>query len=186
MSDELIYACKRGDMAAFEELYNKYNQKVYSIAFNMLGTEADAMDAVQEIFIKVFKSIRSFRGNSAFSTWLYRVAVNVCYDELRKRNRLQTDSIEWFAENGHELQSNLPLPEEQVISSVKADELKTAILSLKEDYRVVLILRDVIGLSYDAIAGILFLPVGTVKSRIARARDAAMEKIKKKSELFEK
>jgi RNA polymerase sigma-70 factor (ECF subfamily) len=185
MNDELLANDKQTNKDVFESLFKEYHQKVYAIAYNILGNESDAMDAAQEVFIKVYKSLKKFKGNSSIMTWIYRITINVCHDELRRQNRFRTVSIEWFSENGNDLASNMSSPEDAVISSLKKEEIQKAMDTLSDDFRLAFILRDIMGLSYDAIAETLFIPVGTVKSRIARARNAILKEIQKSPELFD-
>jgi RNA polymerase sigma-70 factor (ECF subfamily) len=186
----LIDRCKNGDIYAFEELIENHQKKVYNIAFRMVGNEQDAYDIVQEVFIKVFKSINKFKGDSAFSTWLYRITTNVCIDEIRKRKKAKLISLDApLSIQGDEVK--LEIPDNKAQESFEEAERKEvreeiikAINELNESHKAIIILRDINGYSYDEIANILECSLGTVKSRINRARGALKKIIVQKKELL--
>ena len=186
--NEIITRCKRGDREAFNELVLKYQTQVFNIAYGMLSDYDDASDAAQEVFIKVYRSIASFRGQSSFTTWLYRICANVCNDALRKRQRrgvnVSIDAEEDEKGAAAELASEMPTPEESVEMSERQRAVREAIASLSDEYREVIVLADIRGLSYDETADVLNCPVGTVKSRLNRARAALRKKLLDKRELF--
>lgn len=173
---ELISRLKAGDMDAFEPLILPYQQKVYNIAFGILGNAEDADDAAQEAFLKVFRYIKSFNEQSQFYTWLYRIVHNVCLDMIRKRTKNPFGFLNkhWQNDEGDEMEVQLedpsPLPDENFMREETQSEVRAAISKLKENYRTVIVLRDIEGLSYEEIAKILEISEGTVKSRINRAR----------------
>lgn len=177
MNDEkkLIELCKKGDREAFNELVIKYQNKVVNIAYTMLSLPEDAEDAAQEVFIKVYKNISRFNEESALSTWIYRITVNTCNDILRKRMNKKTVSI--HGENDDEGNSDMVIPDPSppphtlAMQKETQREVRKAISELKEEYRSVITLFDLEGLSYDEIANITNSPVGTVKSRLNRARN---------------
>lgn len=149
------------DRDALEVLLRRHETRVYGLAFRLLGNRADALDASQEAFLNVFRKARSFKGEAAFTTWLHRLTVNACHDLGRKRAR-----------------SPQPTLPKEIVSedpTLRADEsiaVTEALAALPEDQRTVVILRDLRGLAYQEIAVVTNVPVGTVKSRIARARTA--------------
>lgn len=195
MADEqekvLIEKSKKGDGEAFGELISSYQKKVLNLAYRMLGSVSDAEDAAQEIFIKAFRSLYSFNERSAFSTWLYKVATNVCLDILRKRkrqnggamvsiNRYNADDDEYELPIG----DGAPSPHEEAQKKEAMRALKSALDLLSEEQRAVIVMRDINGLSYEEIADIAGCSLGTVKSRINRSRLALRKLLEKDKELF--
>jgi len=167
------------DMEAFEQLVYIYEKKVYSIALNMFGNEHDAYDVAQEVFIKLYKNIHSFKFDASFSTWLHRIVTNTCIDEYRKKKRHQQKAYsldEPIDYEGNEMDRQIKdtgqTPEEVIIHKEQVNEVRKAISLLKEDHKMIIILRDIRGHSYDEISEILKCSVGTVKSRLSRARNA--------------
>ena len=178
MSDELelqiIEKVRRGDTNAFGYLVEKHQKLVYNLALKMLGNPEDAEDAAQEAFIKAYRSIESFRGDSKFSVWLYKLTNNVCLDMLRKR-REATVSLSVEDENGSddteiEIADARFSPDDVYEKKEMLEALRKGLSELDEEFRSVLVLREVNGLSYDEIGKVLNLDPGTVKSRIFRAR----------------
>ncbi|NLM44449.1 MAG: sigma-70 family RNA polymerase sigma factor [Clostridiales bacterium] len=187
----LVYRSKKGDIDAFEELIYNYEKKAYNIAYRIMGNEEDAKDMAQEAFIKIYKSIGNFRGDSTFSTWLYRIVTNVCLDELRKRKKNNTVPLEMSIESEKgtaivELSAEKETPEDIYEQVEKKQLIQSAISSLSEDYKTVIILRDVQGFSYEEIATMLNCSLGTIKSRINRARNLLKDKLRHQLELYEK
>lgn len=185
--EEIIELCKQGDREAFNRLMEIYQNRVFNIAYGMLSDYEDAKDASQEIFIRVFRSIGLFKGQSSFTTWLYVICRNICNDHLRKRRKQGVNvSIYDDGEDGGatEIKSEEPTPEEHVELSERQAAVRDAIDELKREYREVIIYSDIEQLSYDEVAKILKCPVGTVKSRLNRARNALREKLHQKRELF--
>ena len=193
---ELIQQSCAGSIDAFEQLILLYEKRVYTIAYKYMGNHEDASDMAQEALIKAYQSIGSFRGEAAFGTWLGKITANRCLDELRKRKKLQTTSLEDTLELEEgcvkkELESPAVTPEEHAVQQETAAYMQMLIGELKEEYRVAIVLREMDGYSYEAIADILSCSVGTVKSRISRARqylrerilaDRMLEKCKERSE----
>ena len=171
---QIITACQRGDPHAYEQLIRCYQTQVYSLAMRMLSNPEDAADVTQETFIRVFRTIDKFRGDASFSTWIYRVTSNLCLDWLRRRKRqaLSSDTpVSWEHETvPREMADNSPNPEDLVTTAELRQEIQSALSQLESYHRLAVILRDVQGLSYEEVAGILNLPLGTVKSRINRGR----------------
>lgn len=167
---ELVDRYLAGDAAAFTTLVERHQARVYSVCLRVIGNPEDAADATQEAFISALRKLGQFRGDSAFSTWMHRVAVNACYDLLRKRSRqpmlhLMTDQDVPDRELGP------PMPDhaDEVASTRDA---AAALALVADEFRVALVLADVQDLPYDQISEILDVPVGTVKSRVFRGRIA--------------
>ena len=163
-----------GDANAFETLVLEYEKNVYNIALRMTGNSEDAADMTQEAFIKAYNSLQSFRGDSKFSVWLYRIVSNVCLDFLRSKNRRPTVSLSVEDDDGEDAQLDVAdesqSPDLLLDRKLTRDSVRRGLDSLPPDYRQILLLREIQGLSYDEIAQALSLEVGTVKSRIFRAR----------------
>ena len=163
-----------GDANAFETLVLEYEKNVYNIALRMTGNSEDAADMTQEAFIKAYNSLQSFRGDSKFSVWLYRIVSNVCLDFLRSKNRRPTVSLSVEDDDGEDAQLDVAdesqTPELLLDRKLTRDSVRRGLDSLPPDYRQIQLLREIQGLSYDEIAQALSLEVGTVKSRIFRAR----------------
>ncbi len=171
---QLIAAAQSGDLEAFNELIRRYQDRLYHIAYRIMGDHDSAADAMQEALIAAFRGIRKFRGGS-FRAWLTRIVTNACYDELRRRRRRPQSSLEalFVVDQSPEAEMILPPvegPEFYAERQELADLLHRAIQCLPEDQRAVLVLSDIEGYSYEEIAEILQVPVGTVKSRLSRAR----------------
>ena len=185
-SDEtLIERILNGDALAFEQLVGRYEQKVFNIAFRMSGDREDALDLSQESFIRAYRALNRFEGQSAFSTWLFRIVTNTCIDALRKRKRqpvvvLSTDSSIETDDGEYQIEFPAPSdqnPEELVLGTELREQLQYALSRLSEEHRLALVLRDVEGYTYEEIAEILEINIGTVKSRINRARLSMREEI---------
>ena len=187
----LIKKSKKGDAQAFEELILSYHKKVLNLAYRMLGSVSDAEDAAQEIFIKVFRTLYSFNERSAFSTWLYKVATNVCLDILRKRKRQNGGamvSINRYNSQDDEyelpIEDDAPSPYEEAQKKEAMRALNSALDLLSEEQRAVIVMRDINGLSYEEIADVMECSLGTIKSRINRSRLALRKLLEKDKELF--
>ncbi len=171
--EELVRALKKGDESAYEYLYNVYAPKIGSIAKAYLGHD-DVDDVVQEVMMRIYKGIRKFRGDSKLSTWIHRIAINVCKDILAKRKR-KKEVLTSFPENDEEgdyyaqPSSNVDVLEE-VLKDLDYKSIVRAIDNLPEEDRLLIKLRDVDNLSYEEISKIMGKPVGTVKSRLHYAR----------------
>ena len=185
---DIIKKCKKGDRDAFDELVKMYQNKVVNIAYGMLSDSDDALDAAQEVFIKVYRGLDSFQEKSSFSTWIYRICANVCNDSLRKRQRRGiTVSIENDDDgdnNISEIPSDTPTPEENVMMNERQRAVREAINNLSDEYREIIVYSDINQLSYDEISKVLKCPVGTIKSRLNRARNALRKILSEKRELF--
>jgi len=169
----LIAAARRGDLRAFNELVLAYQDRVYNLAYRILGDPDAAADATQEAFLSAYQGLDRYRGGS-FRSWLMRIVTNACYDELRRRKRRPVTSLEALTEAG----SSPPPPTNTQPESPEAYAerqelhrlLEAAIQTLPPDQRITLVLSDVEGLSYQEIAEITGVALGTVKSRLSRAR----------------
>jgi RNA polymerase sigma-70 factor (ECF subfamily) len=170
---EIIAACKQGDRAAFHSLFELYKDKVYSIAFHYGNDEAMARDVTQQVFLKLFTSITQFREDSGFSTWLYRVVVNACTDEQRKRRRFVPFSPEIEVKK----MSTKGSQEAAVHRRQVADSVRGAIAELSPKLRLPILLKYVEDLSYDEIAATLGCSIGTVSSRLNRGHKALAQKL---------
>ena len=170
----VINAVLDGDSNAYELLVREYEKNVYNLALRMTGNSEDAYDMSQEAFIKAYNSLSSFRGDSKFSVWLYRIVSNVCLDFLRSRNRRATVSLSVENDEGEEMELDIAdeasSPQALLDRSLTRDAVRRGLQALPPDHREILLLREIQGLSYDEIAETLDLEVGTVKSRIFRAR----------------
>lgn len=178
----LVDQAKHGDVAAFEQLVTKYDRKVYNLAYRMCADREDAADLAQEGLVRAYRSIGRFREQAQFSTWLYRIVVNVCLDHQRSRKRHPTVSLDepLPGEDGdipRQLTADSPNPEAAYEQRETQAEVQRAISRLPEDQRVVIVMRDIQDLSYEEIAGVLDVALGTVKSRLNRARQALKEEL---------
>ena len=171
--NEIIRSVLRGNVNDFEKLVTAYEKNVYSLALRMVGDPEDAADMTQETFIKAYRSLSSFRGDSKFSSWLYRIASNVCLDFLRSRSRHPQVSLSGSDEDertAFELPDMSRNPEEQLMKKLSMEAVRRGLEQLPEQQRQRLVLRELGGLSYAELAQTLGLEEGTVKSRIFRAR----------------
>ena len=172
--DALIRRAAQKDEQAFEQLMLLHQKAVYNICYRMAGNAEDALDLSQEVFLKLWRTLEQYQFDAAFSTWLYRMTQNACIDFLRRQKRQQHASLTVSDDEaaGKELSvpDPAPLPEDWVIFNEKQEAIRTAMNALPPDFREILELRVVRNLPYEQIAQIMGLPVGTVKSRLARAR----------------
>ena len=187
----LLQKSKEGDTKAFEELISVYQKKILNMAYRMLGDKDDAEDAAQDVFIRVYKSLASFHAEAAFSTWLYKIATNVCLDILRRKKRQNTKgtvSIHQFSQEDEEYEmpiaDSAPTPYEEAQKSEARRALEEALLKLGPEQRAVIVLRDINGLSYEEIAEAQGCTLGTIKSRINRSRLMLRKLLEKDKELF--
>ena len=176
MQDELlIRRAQRGDADAFEQLRLEHQKNVYNLCYRMAGNPDDAMDLSQETFLRAWRCLDQYQFASAFSTWLYRLCSNICIDFLRRRRRQQTVPLTFEDADGEEqtyaVPDAQPLPEEQVELKLTRETLAAAMAQLLPEHRAVLQLRVVNEMSYEQIADVLDIQIGTVKSRLSRARN---------------
>ena len=165
----LIQAARNGDQAAFGELVQQYQKRVFALAVRMCPTPELAEEAAQEAFLAAWQGLPFFRGDSAFATWLYRLTSNACVDLLRKENRHQGPSLDDETVSA-EVPDPTPTPEKAVEQQELRRQIEAGLQTLSPEHREVLILREIQQLSYDEIADVLSLDLGTVKSRINRGR----------------
>ncbi|GAB4491338.1 MAG: RNA polymerase sigma factor SigM [Anaerolineales bacterium] len=171
----LIHDAQHGDLEAFNRLVLAYQDALYNTALRILGDEERAADATQEAFISAFRAINSYRGGS-FKAWLLRTVTNACYDELRRQKRRPTTPLEPETEDDEELESprwladNAMSPEEKFDAAELEHAIQHCLEALPTDFRAVVVLADVQGLDYAEVAAAVRSPLGTVKSRLARAR----------------
>lgn len=174
---ELVAAAQQGDQAAFGALVENYQAMAYSLALRMLSDPDDAADAVQEAFLNAWRALGSFQGQSAFSTWLYRLTSNACIDLLRRNRRRAAVSMT-VSDEDEDAPHETDVPDERWSPERSLERSEThravheGLAALSPEHRQVLVLRELEGLSYQEIAQVLDLEEGTVKSRIARARTA--------------
>ena len=164
--DDLIKKIKKGDKATFEALVGEYQVKVFSLCMGLVSNREDALDLTQEVFIKIYRNAKQFKGESKLSTWIYRIVQNTCMDFLRRERRYTPVSLPDI------LPDSSPSPYELAAAAEDRERVRKALLSLPTDYKSALLLREYEGLSYSEIADILGISEGTVKSRISRARTA--------------
>ena len=164
-----IEAARRGDQDAFASLVHLYEKRVMALALRMCRSPEDAAEAAQEAFLAAWQGLPNFRGESSFSTWLYRLTSNACVDLLRKENRHQGPSLDDGTVSA-EVPDPTPTPEKAVEQQELRRQIEAGLQTLSPEHREVLILREIQQLSYDEIADVLSLDLGTVKSRINRGR----------------
>ena len=184
---QTIIEAQQGDLAAFNQLVMAYQGTAYNVAYRVVGDGDAAADACQDAFLKAYKALSQYRGGS-FKSWLMRIVTNTCYDQIRYQSRRPANSLEDMAENSGPEQVKLvngsERPEERVLRSELQDLLQLAISQLPEDQRMVLVLNDVQGFSYQEIAEVIDQPLGTVKSRLSRARNGLRDCLQGFSELL--
>ncbi|MSR64498.1 MAG: sigma-70 family RNA polymerase sigma factor [Verrucomicrobiae bacterium] len=180
--NELIARCQRGDLTAYEPLVNKYRERVYAQAFNLTRNADDAYDLCQETFVKAWKSISRFRGQSSFYTWLYRIATNLGIDLIRSKEKRQTtefdDSIEKEETEENKPFAHQTMPSDEMQQKELGQAIDDAIAKLTPEHREVIVLREFEGLDYKDIAKAIGCSIGTVMSRLHYAR-AHLQKILK-------
>ncbi len=175
--DEYMKKLTSGDEKAFERFVKENQNRVYAVCLNMMKNPHDAQDAAQEAFIKAYRSLRSFKGESKVETWLTRIAVNTCLDALRSRRETENidDRLDLASED---------TPETELEKSRLRQEVRKALAALPPDMRSVVVLRDVEGYSYEEVAEMLRLNIGTVRSRLSRAREKLKNIFYENRELF--
>ena len=180
-----LEAAQRGDVAAFNALVLAHQTTVYNVALRTLGNPEDAADATQEAFISAYRAVRDFRGGS-FKAWLLRIAVNACYDILRRRQRRPSSSLEVVLEGGESdpgLADRRIGPERAALATETVAAVEAALLTLPEEQRALVVLCDVQGLSYEEAAEATGAALGTVKSRLSRARARLRDQLAARGEL---
>ena len=177
---EILADVAIGDIDAYGKIVNRYRGRLYNFVFRFVGERETAEDIVQETFLRAFRKRKEYRAIANFSTWLFTIAGNLAKSELRRRKRWRLFSLHKDDENdtGMDLPDESFRPDTVTESSIADVQIQQAILSLSENYRQVVLLRDVEGLSYQEISEISKCPVGTVKSRVNRARLKLQQKLK--------
>lgn len=181
LDEDLVSKVQQGDKRAFDLLVIKYQHRIIQLVNRYVKDPSEAQDVAQETFVKAYRALGGFRGESAFYTWLYRIAINTAKNYLVARTRRSTDyeidiDDAETCENAPQLQG-LETPERLLISEEIVDTIKTAIEKLPEDMRIAIMLREFEGMSYEEIAETMDCPVGTVRSRLFRAREAIDSKL---------
>lgn len=181
----LVKRVRSGDQRAFRTLVERYQRKIYSVALGMLKDKEEAMDVSQEAFVKVYRYLEHFKGDSSFYTWLYRITVNICIDVLRKRGPGRADHVEFDETVAQDLtEANIGAlgsrlgtnPQKAALRKELAQKIQEALQEVPEKHRAILLLREIEGMSYEDLARTLEIPKGTVMSRLFHAR-AKVQKI---------
>jgi len=184
LETEIIQRVLGGDKNAFEGLVINNQKNVYNLALKMTRNEEDALDISQEAFVKAFRQLRNFRGDSRFSVWMYRLTYNLCIDFLRKKPKETTTSLYYEDDSGETTPLEVPdirnLPEDNVLRAELRKNIDESIKELPLKHREVLVMREISAMSYEEIAKTLRINEGTVKSRLARARMKLIEILKQK------
>jgi RNA polymerase sigma-70 factor, ECF subfamily len=181
---QLIEATKQGDETAFAEIVSRYRNPITNYLYRFLNDYEEAVDLAQETFVRVYFAIERYHTDYAFSTYIYRIATNLAISEIRKRKRRRLVSLTGLFQFDNEEAKDFqppdekPLPDAQLLGDEQTRTIARAIETLPEKYRAPIVLRDVEGKTYEEIAGILELGLGTTKSRISRARGLLKEKLK--------
>jgi RNA polymerase sigma-70 factor (ECF subfamily) len=180
---QLVLRAQRGDKLAFELLVNKYERKLQRLLSRLVRDPAEVEDVTQEAFIKAYRALPTFRGESAFYTWLYRIGINTAKNYLTAQGRkgpatvdIDPEDAESASEN--ELARDSSTPEQEMMSRQVAETVNAAMEGLPEELRSAIMLREIEGMSYEEIAAIMNCPVGTVRSRIFRARETIAEQLR--------
>lgn len=183
IDQQLVERVQRGDKAAFDLLVAKYQRKIFRLLSRLVRDPAEIEDVAQEAFIKAYRALPNFRGDSAFYTWLYRIAINTAKNYLVSQGRRAPTSTEADVEeaetfdDGDQLR-DLNTPDAMLLTKQVADAVNRAIEQLPEDLKTAIVLRELEGLSYEEIAESMGCPIGTVRSRIFRAREAIAEELR--------
>jgi RNA polymerase sigma-70 factor, ECF subfamily len=172
---DLVERHRRGDPAAFDEVYARHGRMVYTLALRLAGDAEEAADLTQDVFLRIFRHLGSFRGRSSLKTWVYQVGLNQCRSRLGRKRPPQQPLAEEGAEGVAPLPETGRGPEELALAADAARQVGAALGLLPLAFREAVVLRDIEGLSYEEIAEVLGLPPGTVRSRIARGREQLRE-----------
>jgi len=195
--EELIARVAGGDRVAFDQLVRRYYRKIYATCFRLLNNREEAEDAVQDVFLKIYRNASSFKQEKRFSTWVYRVAVNHCLNRLRWKKKRRWLSLDGFVRKNNEVENDARLgdfveekdvlqPDEQLLRQERAWAVRKAIAALPEQQRVAVILHRYEGLSYKEIAEVMGTSVSSVEARLHRAKVALAKKLVELLELTEK
>lgn len=161
---QLLSRVLDGDHEAFNQIMRNHEDRVFSVCLRIMGGREQALDATQETFLTAFRKAGQFKGDAALGTWIYRIAVNTCYDQLRKQKRRRTDAIP------DHFDPSDPSAEDVVESAALRPEIQQALSAIPQDFRAAVVLSDIEGLGLQDVAEVLGVPVGTVKSRVFRGR----------------
>ena len=181
---ETLQRAKEGDLDAFEEIYQLYHRRIYNAVYGMLGDADDAQDVTQDVFMRLHDALPTLRADEAFSTYLYRIALNLCRDRARRKKRVRFQSIDTprADDDGDVEPMDFPdqgkLPEETVNTDELQQRVREAVTTLSTDHKAVIVMHHFQGMEVNDIAGILGVPTGTVKSRLARGRDQLHRKLR--------
>ncbi len=167
--ERLIMASRRGEATAYGHLVRKYQRRLCTSLFHMCGSSADAQDAAQEAFLQAFLKLNSYTGASSFYTWLYRIAVNALITEYRKR-RTRAKSERSSSESELQQSTKSECPDERLLREERVHQVQQALANLSAEHRTILVLREFENCDYDEISRLLSIPIGTVRSRLHRAR----------------
>ena len=183
IDQQLVERVQRGDKAAFDLLVSKYQRKIFRLLSRLIRDPAEVEDVAQEAFIKAYRALPNFRGESAFYTWLYRIAINTAKNHLVSQGRRAPTSTEADIEEAETFDDgdhlrDLNTPDSMLLTKQVAEAVNRAIEQLPEDLRTAIVLREIEGLSYEEIAESMNCPIGTVRSRIFRAREAIAQEFK--------
>ncbi len=183
VDQQLVERVQRGDKLAFDLLVSKYQRKLGRLISRFVKDSAEAEDVTQDAFIKAYRALPGFRGESAFYTWLYRIGINTAKNHLLATKRRTPTSTPFDAEEAESFEDagllqEISTPENELMSKQVVDAVRASLQELPEDLRSALTLREMEGLSYEEIASVMNCPVGTVRSRIFRAREAVAEKLR--------
>jgi RNA polymerase sigma factor (sigma-70 family) len=180
---DLVGRARRGDQEAFSQLIVQYQVPLYNMALRMVGGPDDAADITQEAFLRAWEKIRTLR-DAPFKSWLFQIAANLCYDFFRRGRRYGVMPEDEQPRNVVGLGIATPDPQERAEANERNALVRESISALEHDMRVAIILRDVNGMAYEEIAAVLRVPLGTVKSRIARARAQVQERLQQHPDIF--
>ena len=172
--DELVKAAQKGDMAGFEELVARHRDKIYARAFSMMRNEDEAVDLSQEAWVKGWQRLNQFQGDASFATWMTRIVINLCLDQLRKNKRIKSESIDEMNEETGGVERQMPILNPNPTEGLERDELRQridkALAQLSYEHRTVLVLHEFEELEYKLIAKRMGCSIGTVMSRLFYAR----------------
>ena len=169
--EKLIFLASHGDSDAFGLLIKDYEKLMYSLAYRLCENAEDAKDCMQDAMIRIYRALPSFRGESSFSTWIYRIVTNTCLDSHRRKKVRRAESLDALSESGWNARDTKMSPEEHSENEWLKQRLSAALKELPVDIRSAVVMRDVHGLSYEEISESLDINIGTVKSRISRGRE---------------
>jgi RNA polymerase sigma factor RpoE len=183
IDQKLVERAQGGDQRAFDQLVSKYQRKLGRLLSRFIRDPAEVEDVTQEAFIKAYRALPSFRGESAFYTWLYRIGINTAKNYLVSQGRRAPTTTEFDSEEAENFESadglrDINTPESLLLSKQIGETVNAAMEALPEELRTAIVLREIEGLSYEEIAGIMDCPIGTVRSRIFRAREAVAGKLR--------